>query len=132
MPEGSFILHLGNVVLVIFRVKHLASSVEGTCLLGLFCQFAAVLSCKVAEEDSKKQGFQICSVRLRGISHDSSPCSSWCLLLWEEIVRYFFYQSFCHLCSFSWFSESFWKRSKVPTEMKFNSQNYHIFWLLII
>lgn len=98
---------MGSVVLVIFCVKHhLASSVEGTYLLGLFCQF-----------------------RLRGISHDRSNCSSWCLLLGKKLWVIFFYQSFCHLCCFCWFSESFWKRRKMPTKM--NSQTYYILWLVI-
>lgn len=38
-------------------VKNLDPSVDGTCLLGLFCQFGNVLSCKVAEENGKSKGF---------------------------------------------------------------------------
>ncbi|XP_031267715.1 polyadenylate-binding protein 6-like [Pistacia vera] len=38
-------------------IKNLDPSVKGTCLLGLFCQFGTVLSCKVAEENGKSKGF---------------------------------------------------------------------------
>lgn len=38
-------------------IKNLDPSVKGTCLLGLFCQFGTVLSCKVAGENGKSKGF---------------------------------------------------------------------------
>lgn len=38
-------------------IKNLDPSVKGPCLLGLFCQFGTVLSCKVAEENGKSKGF---------------------------------------------------------------------------